>query len=171
MTPKAGLKIRFHAPVSSHPFAVLILFLIAAALAGCGKPSDPEQQIRDWVKRGEEAVTAREIMALAELVADDYQDERGQTKKDALRMAGAFILHNKQIYLLTKVSKIEFPDPNTAKLTLFVAMAGQPFAEGETLFSLRTDINRFEFTLRREGDEWLATSAKWRQASHTDLID
>ena len=58
-----------------------------------------------------------------------------------------------------------------AKLVLYVATAGQPFAEGETLISLRTDINRFEFSLRRDGDQWLATSANWRQASHSDLID
>ena len=105
-----------------------LLVTLLTVLSACSSdPDNPEQQIREMISAGEEAVEARSIMTVLDFIADDYQDKSGRQKKDIQRIVAGYILRNKSIHLLTRVRQVELSeDKAQADVILYVGMAGVP---------------------------------------------
>ena len=143
-----------------------VLILALLSLTACSSnPDDPEQQIREMLTKGEEAVEERSITSVLDHVTDNYKDKYGRNKKEINRIVAAYILRNQSIPLLTRIHKIALNEDQTrAEVILYVGMAGVPVDNAEQLVYTRADLYRFDLLLALESGEWLVTAGTWDQA-------
>ena len=148
-----------------------LLAALLAILSACsGDPDDPEQQIRETISAGEEAVEARSIMTVLDFIADDYLDKQGHRKKEIQRLVAGYILRNKSIHLLTRVQQVALNEDKTrADVILYVGMTGVPVTSADQLMLLRADLYRFDLFMKLEEGDWHVASGSWRQARLEDF--
>ena len=147
--------------------AVAVLWVVAV-LAGCGGEPTPEERIRALIAEAEIAAEARDTGDVMALVAESYQDVHGHSREDLRNFLRAMFLRYQSIHLLVRVSSIEVTDER-ARVTLFVAMAGQPLTEAN-LPLVRADGHRHDLDLITRDGEWRVEGAAWRQANRGDLL-
>lgn len=144
--------------------------IVALALWGCSKPSSPEAEIRTFVAQAQAAAEARDVSALRALIADDYVDSRGYDRKAVVNLIRLQVLSHQTIHVFTRIGAIEWPDPEHARLSVAVAMAGRPIAQADELVGVTADLYRFEFELMRDGDQrWRVRQAAWEPARLEDF--
>ena len=148
----------------------LLVALLTVLTACSGDPENLEQQIREMLSAGEEAVEARSILTVLDFIADDYQDKRGRQKKDIQRLVAGYILRNKSIHLLTRVQQVALnEDKIQADVILYVGMAGVPVTSVDQLVLVRADLYRFDLSLKLEDGDWRVASGSWHQARLEDF--
>ncbi|WP_428634965.1 hypothetical protein, partial [Sedimenticola sp.] len=86
----------------------------------------PEAQIRELLNRAETAVESRSISALLPLLSNTYSNAAGQDKQAVMRLLAGYFVAHQSIHLLTQVNPIELTGEERARVTLFVAVAGEP---------------------------------------------
>lgn len=147
------------------------IFFLFLALIGCGEKVSSEDQVRQFVVTGKAAAELRDVLAISDLISEQYSDEDNRDRRKLIGMVTGYFLRYKNIHLFTHIRHIHFPVANQAELQLYVAMAGSPMVGVEAVFNLRADVFRFDLILVREGDEWLLKNAQWRRASAEDFVD
>lgn len=150
----------------------LLAMLAAASLSACAaEPDSPEAQVRALLQRAEAAAEEKDAGALKQMVSESYGDDSGRDRQAIAGLLTFYFLRNQSIYLLTRVGKIEFPEPARARTTVLVAMAGTPIPGIEELARIRADLYRFDFSLGDEGSgDWKVTRADWRRATADDFL-
>lgn len=144
-----------------HPHLPMLSCIALVLLAGCSSPDSPEVQVRQVIDQMEAAAEARDTGDFMEFVSDNFRDEYGQGPDAAARYARGYFIANQSLHLLTRVNSIEFPAPDEARADISVGMVGRE-ADAATAWNLAADLYDFDVVLRREGDEWKVTYAKWR---------
>lgn len=146
---------------------------VAAAafmLTACGAPPDsPEAQLRALIDDVERAAEGHEISVFRDVVADDYQDERGFDRQTVLRIVQGVLIRNQQIHLLSLLRNMDVQS-GEARAVVLVAMAGQPIESTEALLNVRADLMRFDVDFVRRGDQWLVRAVEWRRAEVKDFL-
>lgn len=110
----------------------------------------------------ETGVEARDTSDVLQFVSDQYRDEYGQSRQDVSRYLHGYFIANQSIHLLTRVTRIEFPIPEEARLQVSVGMLGRE-AEAAGKWDLAADLYEFDVTLRLEDGDWKVTYAKWQR--------
>ena len=147
----------------------IILLICTSVLLACSEEAlTPEQEIRQFVEKASEATENRSADDLDELMHRDYLDQKGYNKKQLGKLLRVYFFQNKNIFLLTRISEIEFLADNRARVDLHVAMAGSAISDVNALAGLRARMYRFELQLIKEG-EWMLQNAKWAPANIADL--
>ena len=142
--------------VGSRSAAVSIICI--AGLSACGGPeAGPEEQLRQWVDRGEEAAEAKQRRELIDMISPAYMDTRGSDRSDIESILRVYFFRQNNITLLTKIEDIRVYGDSAAEVELTVGMAGQ----NDALLGFSADAYRFQLELEREGDDWLLISARW----------
>ena len=145
------------------------LLCVVVFLQSCSdKELSGEDEIRQFIEKGVEAAENSSSSDLADLIREDYNDEKKLNKQQITKLLRAYFFRHKNIFLLTKIREIEFLTDEEAIVTLHVAMAGSVISDTSMLSSLRARIYKFEFKLVKE-DEWLLRHAKWQRASFGDM--
>lgn len=152
-------------PISSLLLAILLL------CSSCGPAGSPDEEIRRVVAAAEEAAEERKTGGIKELISENYTDDRRRTKPDLVRVAAGYFLRHKRIHLFSRVAEIDFPEPDRALVVVYVAMAGLPVQDAESLFRIDADLYRFDLQLVREDGDWLVTRAGWRPALPEDFLE
>jgi len=148
---------------------VLGILCMAFLLQACsGSELSREDEIKQYIEAGAEAAENRSSSDLAELIDDNYRDQKGLNNNELSKLARLYFFRHKNIYLFTKLDSIEFLTENEALVTLHVAMAGSVISDASALSSLRAKIYKFELELVKQ-DEWLLRQAKWQPASMGDM--
>jgi len=136
----------------------LVSVACIAVLSACGGPgAGPEEQLRQWVSRGEEAAEAKERRELMGMISPAYTDTRGNERPDIENILRAYFFRQNNITLLTKIEEVRLIADSAAQVELTVGMAGQ----NDGVLGFSADAYRFELELTREGDDWLLISARW----------
>ena len=148
-----------------------LLAILLAVLSACsGDPDNLEQQVRDMIGAGEEAVEARSIIGVLDFISDEYQDKDGRQKQEIKQLVAGYILRNKSIHLLTRVQHVAVnEDKSRADVILYVGMAGVPVAGVDQLVFTRADLYRFDLSLLMEEGDWRVSEASWHQARLEDF--
>jgi len=145
---------------------LLLLSVALLALACSSKPRDPEAEVRAAVVALEEAVEARDIGRIKELVADGYQDDRRYDKGKLVSTLQFIFLRRQSIHVLVNIRGIELDGADRATVELVAAAAGMPIANASVLAKLSSaDVFDLRFELVRDGGDWQVTKAKWKRAS------
>jgi len=147
-----------------------VLWLSLILVTGCAQNDSPEQQIREMIERSEAAIEARALLDARSLLSDAYQDAEKRTKPELVRLLGGYFLRNKSIHLLVQIERINLDDPTRPRVTLYAAMAANPFADVDELSGLRAALYRFDLELIHEADEWRLVSGRWQPATRDDFL-
>ena len=136
----------------------VVLAVVCLALTACGEPEEsPEQQIRDWIARGEIAAEEKDRGALLGMIAPGYADARGNDREQIGDLLRLYFFRQNSIALLVDVGEITVNAGTAALVNLTVGMAGtNAHASG-----FRADAYNFEFELQKPDDEWLLIGARW----------
>lgn len=140
----------------------LLPLLLLVALAGCGKAPSPEDEIRELVATAERAAEARDSFTLHELVADDYQDGRGNGADGIRRYVHGYLIAHQSVHLLVRIDEIELKARDVARLRATVGMAGRE-TKGDSAWDLAADVYEFDVTLVREDGDWRVSRADWHR--------
>ena len=126
--------------------------------AGCGGPDGgPEEALRAWVTRGEEAAENKDRGELMEMISPAYSDARGNSRADIGNMLRLYFLRQDSIALVTRIDEMTVHDGTAADLALQIGMAG---TDGR-LLGFDADAYRMEMELQLDGDNWRLISARW----------
>ncbi len=127
-------------------------------LSACGGPElGPEEQLRAWVSRGEEAAETKQRSELIDMISPAYADTRGSDRGDIENILRAYFFRQNSISLLTKIEEIRVHGGSAAEIELTVGMAGQ----NDSVLGFSADAYRFQLELEQDGDDWLLISARW----------
>ena len=154
---------------ASVRYAFLCLFIVCLSFTGCGNDESPEDQIRAYIAAGETAAESRDIGGIKDLIAEDYADEHGRTRRDIVAVAVRYFYANRDIHLLTRIKELTFLSDNRAMLQLYVAMSGRD-VDADSLLNVQADLYRFDLELLRDGKEWKLIRAEWHSAVRTDFF-
>ncbi len=145
------------------------IFWIVFLLIGCSDEKlSREDEIKQFIESGIEAAENRSSSDLAELIDENYLDDKALNKMQLTRLVRLYFFRHKNIYLFTKIDEIEFLTENEALVTLHVAMAGSVISGVSALSSLRAETLKFELELIKR-DEWLLRRAKWQRAGIEEM--
>jgi len=136
-----------------------LLFCFALVLlVGCrASDESPEQQIRDWVARGESAAEGKDTSGLMDMISARYTDSRGNDQERIGQVLRLQFLRQDSIALLTNIEDIVVADDTAALVRLTIGMAGT----GSGVMGLNADAYRFELELEKPDDDWLLIGARW----------
>lgn len=133
----------------------LVLFLaivLGLALLNLRQATSPQQQIERAVRSLARAAEQKELGPFRELLAEDFRDDGGRNREEALA--------------LLKLLYLRHPSISVTLLSLGVTLQGQDGAQVELTALLSENIlpqDRGDFVLnfsRRKG-KWLLISAEW----------
>jgi hypothetical protein len=138
--------------------SAVVSIICIAGLSACGGPeTGPEEQLRQWVDRGEDAAEAKQRRELINMISPAYMDTRGSDRDDIENILRMYFFRQNSITLLTKIEDIRVYGDSAAEVELTVGMAGQ----NDAVLGVSADAYRFQLELEREGDDWLLISARW----------
>ncbi len=144
-----------------------LLFIL---LTACSEEKQtPEDEIKQYIASAKQAAENRSSGDLADLISEQYRDQRNWDKKQIKNMARAYFLTHQNIYLLTKIDSIDFQNENSAFVVLHVAMAGTAITDLSAINNLRARVYKFELQLIKN-DVWLLQQAKWKNANINDMF-
>jgi hypothetical protein len=139
-------------------WSAVVSVACVAGLSACGGPeTGPEEQLRQWVNRGEEAAEAKQRRELIDMISPAYTDTRGNDRGDVENILRVYFFRQNSITLLTKIEEIRVYGDSAAEVELTVGMAGQ----NDAVLGFSADAYRFQLELEREGDDWHLISARW----------
>jgi hypothetical protein len=139
-------------------------------LSACGEKESREDKVREFLAAVIQAAEARDVLAVRELIADDYADADGRDKRSLVGLATGYFLRNKNIHLFAQIDAIRFPVAGESQVKVFVAMTGSPVTSAEGLLDLRADLYRFDLTLIPDDDDWLLKKADWKRVAIDEML-
>lgn len=155
-----------------RPPHVWLLLCLIPLLLSCGSDAPtPEERIRLLLTDAETAVESRSVSTVEAFLSARYRDDHGQDRRAVLRLLAGYFLGHQSIHLLTQVTELSLVDAQEAKVTLYVAVAGQPIDSSSQLVSLRADLIRLDLQMVFENSEWRVISAAWRRAAPSDFLN
>lgn len=146
---------------------MLVTLLVVGA---CSKTTTPEQRVRQFLDRAEQAAEQKDMRTLRGSVSEHYSDADGRDRRMIEGILRLYVLRHESIHLLTRIESIEFPKPSEAHVSIYVAMAARPIANAAQLAAFRADLYRFDLVLAEEDSQWRVQQADWRPAEPTDFI-
>lgn len=154
-------------------FSIIPTLVLAAALlclSACSPPS-PEEQIRSMVQRAEKAAKERDLGAFKALIAEDYSDREGRTRRDLLGLLAWHFRTRERVFVLTRITRLTFPAPGKAELTLVAALAGSEVNSPNDLSQISADLHRLTLELGQKGNrDWEVRSAAWERAEVGEFL-
>jgi hypothetical protein len=143
-----------------HAWRLLWLALLCSAIAACGGPAtEPEEQVRDWVRQAQVAAEAKERRALMRLISPAYADARGNSRDNIGNLLRLYFLRQEKIALITRIEEVTVIGGTAAEVSLTAAMA----ATNDSAIGFSADAYRFTFELERDGGDWLLIASRWGQ--------
>lgn len=144
---------------------ISLLAIVSLLIAACGSdPESPEQQIYRMLADMESAVQERSLDRVKSMVSPDYSDEWHPSRSAALRSLIFYFQGHQSIHLLTRVADLQISDDaKSARLLVYVGMAGKPIANADYLIALNADLFSFDISLINDGDDWQVRGASWQR--------
>ena len=134
---------------------VLLVVLLAACSSRQGVPED---EIREWLERGERLAGEEDRRGLIDMISPAYADARGNARDDLDDRFRLLFLRTEPMTLLTRVEEITVIDGSAAEVKLDVGMAGR---DDLSALGYNASAYRFELELMHDGDAWQLISARW----------
>ena len=139
--------------------ALTPLVLLVVLLAACSsRQGVPEDEIREWLERGERLAGEEDRRGLIDMISPAYADARGNDRNDLDDRFRLLFLRTEPMTLLTRVEEISVIDGSAAEVKLDVGMAGR---DELSALGYNASAYRFELELMHDGDDWQLISARW----------
>jgi len=136
----------------------IALLLVLAMLSSCGGDvSDPEEQVRAWVRAMHEAAEEKERNDIVAGISPAYIDARGNSRDDIDKLLRVYFFRQNTVTLLSNIDEVNVIGGTAAEVSITVGMAGT----NNSALGISADAYRFELELELDGDDWLLISARW----------
>lgn len=137
-----------------------MMFGLMVLLAACGgRENNPENEVREWITRGEIAAEEKDRGELLDMISVNYRDGHGNDRKQVGDLLRLFFLRQSSITLLTSIDEINMSGDTAANVQLAIGMAGTR----DNALGFDADAYNFEFELIKTDGEWLLIGAQWGQ--------
>ncbi|MCW9014261.1 MAG: hypothetical protein OQL06_10790 [Gammaproteobacteria bacterium] len=141
--------------------------MLLMLVAGCTEePQTPENRIRQFIEQAILAAENRDVGALADLIAQQYIDDKNLNKDTLTKMARGYFFRHRNIHLLSRIDSISLTRQadatGRASLIVYIAMAGQPLHSMQAITTMRARLYRFDLILVEQNNDWLLLSANWK---------
>ena len=138
----------------------MTLLLVLAMTAGCSSDvSDPEEQVRAWVRDMHEAAEEKARGDIVDGISAAYVDARGNSRDDIDKLLRVYFFRQNTVTLLSKIDEVNVIDGTAAEVSITVGMAGT----NDSALGISADAYRFELELEFDDDDWQLISARWGQ--------
>jgi hypothetical protein len=136
-----------------------VLSILAFALAACSEPPEEssDQELLDWVARGEIAAENEDRGDLLDMISPGYADARGNDRDKIGDLLRVYFFRQDSIALLVDVDGITVTADTAALVNVTVGMAGTNANQP----GIRAKAYKFEFELQKSEDDWLLIGARW----------
>ena len=155
------MKLSFHA---------ILFILILLCCFSCSNDQTPGSIVKSYVDSIEEAAESRNARKVRSLIAKNYRDENKRTEKDISMVVSSYLLRNKSIHILKKISEVEQRSANSISAVILAAISGTQISDVSSLTGMNADIYWFEIVIVDEDGTWKLASASWRQALVSDFL-
>ncbi len=133
--------------------------LLGVLLAACSsRQGTPEDEIREWLERGERLVGEEDRRGLVDMISSAYVDARGNGRDDLDKRFRLLFLRADPMTLVTRIDEIVVIEGSAAEVKLDVAVAGR---DELGFLGYNANAYRFELELTHDGDDWRLISARW----------
>ena len=139
--------------------ALTSIVLLAVLLAACSsRQGTPEDEIREWLERGERLAKEEDRRGLVDMISPAYADARGNGRDDVDNRFRLLFLRADLVTMVTRVEEITVIDGSAAEVKLDVGMAGR---DDLSALGYNASAYRFELELTHDGGDWQLISARW----------
>lgn len=139
--------------------ALTSIVLLAVSLAACSsRQGTPEDEIREWLARGERLAKAEDRRGLVDMISPAYADARGNGRDDVDNRFRLLFLRADLMTMVVRVEEIAVIDGSAAEVKLDVGMAGR---DDLSALGYSASAYRFELELAHDDGEWQLISARW----------
>lgn len=164
MPDKASLKISIPA------LCLLLIFLCA-----CRKPATDEELVREAVSRAAAAASAKDIPAVMRFVSKYYSDGYGNDYNAIRGVLFAELFKPGRVKVFMAGMDVEVKDARAVVDARAVLVRGSEteikgIKEIKDIIPGQASIYRFSIVFRKEGAEWKALSADWKEAGVAGLL-
>ena len=136
----------------------MTLLLVLAMMASCSSDvSDPEEQVRAWVRAMHEAAEEKARGDIVDGISAAYVDARGNSRDDIDKLLRVYFFRQNTVTLLSKIDEVNVIDGTVAEVSIKVGMAGT----NDSALGISADAYRFELELEFDDDDWQLISARW----------
>lgn len=146
--------------------AILALFF----LYSCSEKQSPESILADYADSIEEAAESGNARKIRSLISQNYRDEKQRTAKEISTVVSGYLLHNKSIHILKKITEVKQLSDRSISATILAAVSGTPLSDVSFLSRSNADIYWFEIVIVDEDETWRLASSSWRQALVSDFL-
>lgn len=137
-----------------------MMFGFVVLLAACGGgENNPEDEVREWITRGEIAAEEKDRGELLDMISVNYRDTHGNDRKQVGDLLRLYFLRQNSIALLTSVDEISLSGETAANVRLAIGMAGTR----DNALGFDAEAYNFEFELIKSDGKWLLIGAQWGQ--------
>jgi hypothetical protein len=149
----------------------LVLLVALCLLPACRRArTSPEAQVRQAVDAVIKAARERDLKRVVAAVSEQYTDAEGNQKEQIAQLVRVQFLLHPNLYLVAKLSAVDFPEPGRAQAVVYAAMASLPGGGVPDLTKLSADVYRFELTMADQDGHWRVVRASWSPATVRDLL-
>jgi len=141
---------------------------LALALGACKKDTE-EQKVLRVVDDGVAAIEAGQVGDAMDLVAEDYSDESGTDKGTIKAYLAGQMLRGDRITIVRRDEKVKV-EGSAATASFDAAIFQGDRSKLKGVLPQRSGTYRFTLTLRKDGDAWLVTKAKWEGISAGSFV-
>ena len=141
---------------------------LALALGACKKDTE-EQKVLRVVDDGVAAIEAGQVGDAMDLVAEDYSDESGTDKGTIKAYLAGQMLRGDRITIVRRDEKVKV-EGSAATASFDAAIFQGDRSKLKGVLPQRSGTYRFTLTLRKDGDAWRVTKAKWEGISAGSFV-
>jgi len=150
------------------PTAHCIPVLLVLSFACCGRTDDQTLIVALFERIGHLAEN-KETDALMELVAEDYRDFENRDKAQAEKMIREYFRDYRGIVVHILGTRIEEIKDQSASVQTEAVLSSGAAEVFRKLFKAFGDFYRFDVRLRKTGQAWLVSYARWENVGMSDL--
>ena len=152
-------------------FAILTFAAVSIFTAACGTPSE-EARVRELLKKTVALAEKKDVRALREFFAPDYQDFEGRDVEDTARLVTAYLTRFRGVVIHLLGARVGPIGPDgRASVECEVSLSHGAAEVLRKLIRYSGEYYRFELELRRsDRGDWRYTYAEWQAISLVDLF-
>ena len=155
--------------ISFHTIVLLFLFS-SIILQSCTTTTSPEQIVEDFITSCETSIEKGSGRELRNLIAENYRDSSGRTKKEIGNLVSGYLLRNRAIYSYSLVNLVKINEDDSISARVLTALAAKPITDISALPTLNSDIYWFDIKITSEDADWKLIDASWQQAMLDDFF-
>ena len=151
---------------------IFLLFLFTSVIfQSCTATTSPEQIVENFITECENSIEKGSGRELRNLIAENYSDSNGRTKKEIGNLVSGYLLRNRAIYSYSLINSVKINEDDSISARVLTALAAKPITDISNLPTFNSDIYWFDIKITSGDGGWKLIDASWQQAMLDDFFN